>query len=147
MEAEQTEDSEGRDLARALTTQEPSTKTHIKNRNSSTSARYTMLKSYENTMCARYERIEYSSSSYLMSLFFMSFILSTKKTGVTAAIHATLIKSVDPRLPRIRPLERFTTCVSGRTALAKSSTGAGRAESGKNVPLSRNIGVMKRKPG
>lgn len=41
----------------------------------------------------------------------------------------------------------MTTCVSGSTASAKYWMDGGRSESGKKVPLKRNMGVMKRNMG
>ncbi len=61
-----------------------------------------------------------------MSLFFIRFMLRTKKIMVTTLIHRMLriIIVSGPRfrrgstLPRRNPRVRFTTCVSGRTARA-----------------------------
>ena len=85
--------------------------------------------------------------SYLISFLFIRLMLRTKKIGVTAAIQTRLMSSDDSRFPIIRPLERSTTCVRGRNAFAKTCMNGGRLVSGKNVPLSRNMGVMNRKPG
>jgi len=85
--------------------------------------------------------------SYLINLLFIRLMLKTKKTGVTAAIQARLMSSDVSRFPIMRPLVRFTTCVRGRNVFAKTCMNGGRLVSGKNVPLSRNIGVMNRKPG
>ena len=49
-----------------------------------------------------------------MSLFFIKFMLSTKKIGVTIMIQAKLSSRRVSTLPRINPLARFTTCVKGR---------------------------------
>jgi len=85
--------------------------------------------------------------SYLISFLFIRLMLRTKKMGVTAAIQTRLMSSDDSRFPIIRPLERSTTWVRGRNAFAKTCMDSGRLASGKNVPLSRNMGVMNRKPG
>ena len=77
----------------------------------------------------------------------MVFMQITKKTGVTIAIQATLVSSEASSLPSISPLDRLTDCVRGSTALANICSAAGYSDSEKKVPLSRNIGVMKRNPG
>lgn len=74
-------------------------------------------------------------------------MLRMKKTGVTMAIQARLISSWVSRFPRSSALVRVTVCVRGRTAFAKICMKGGSWVSGKKVPLRRNIGVMKRKPG
>lgn len=82
-----------------------------------------------------------------MSFFFIRLMLSTKNTGVTTAIHARLRSKDVPSFPNINALLKSTVCVRGRTALAKICMNSGRLVKGKKVPLSRNMGVMKRKPG
>lgn len=77
----------------------------------------------------------------------MRFMLRKKKTSVTAAIHARLRSSVDWRFPKNNPLVRFTACVRGKTVKAIVCIACGSADSGKKVPLTRNIGVMRRNAG
>lgn len=77
----------------------------------------------------------------------MRFMLRMKKATVTTMIHAMLRSSVDCQLPNINPLDRITVCVKGRMASARICMGWGRIDRGKKVPLSRNMGVMKRNPG
>lgn len=77
-----------------------------------------------------------------MSFRFMRFVLRMKKIGVTMAIHAMLVSSVVGRLPRIRPLVSITVCGKGRKAVANACIPDGSDDSGKKVPLSRNMGVM-----
>src|SRR4030042_3956098 len=84
---------------------------------------------------------------YFSSLFFIRFMLRTKKTGVTMAIHTMLRNMDDSRLQNSKPLVKFTVWVRGRKSCAHVCIRTGVLESGKNVPLNRNIGVTKRKPG
>jgi hypothetical protein len=81
---------------------------------------------------------------YFISFLFMRFMLRKKKMGVTMAIQARLMISSISRFPRSNALDRFTVCARGRTAFAKICMDCGSWVSGKNVPLNRNIGVMKR---
>jgi len=74
-------------------------------------------------------------------------MLRTKKTGVTMAIHRMLRSMDDSRLPSSRPFVRFTVWVRGRKSFANVCIITGVLDRGKNVPLNRNIGVTKRKPG
>ena len=48
-------------------------------------------------------------SRYLISLFFIKFMLSTKKTSVTTIIQTKLSSRKTSVLPRTNPLARFTT--------------------------------------
>ena len=77
----------------------------------------------------------------------MRFMLRKKKTIVTAPIQVRLRSSVDWRFPKNSPLVRFTACVRGKTAKAKTCIACGNADSGKKVPLTRNIGVIRRNAG
>ena len=75
------------------------------------------------------------------------FMLSTKKTSVTARIQTKLTNKKVSTLPRIKPLVRFTTCVKGRKTWAAVCTGGGNCAIGKKVPLSKNMGVTNRNEG
>jgi hypothetical protein len=70
-----------------------------------------------------------------------------KKTGVTISIQARLKRIEIWMLPRARALVTDTAFVSGRKICAATCRNSGMDVSGKNVPLRRNIGVMKRKLG
>lgn len=70
-----------------------------------------------------------------------------KKSAVTTAIQGRLISTDWPKFPETSPLVSVTVCVRGRMAFAIICMNAGRSFSGKNVPLSKNIGVMNRKLG
>ena len=82
-----------------------------------------------------------------MSLFFIRFMDRTKKTGVTASSQARLRSRVSSSLPKVSARANVTACVKGRNSCAKTCKEAGKAVIGKNVPLRRNMGVMKRKIG
>ena len=71
----------------------------------------------------------------------------TKKTGVTASSQARLRSRVSSSLPKVSPRANVTACVKGRNSCAKTCKESGKAVSGKNVPLRRNMGVIKRKVG
>ena len=74
-------------------------------------------------------------------------MLKTKKTIVAMAIQLRLMNSDESNVPNMSPLARKTVWVRGKTAWAKTCIETGRGVIGKNVPLSRNIGVMYRNPG
>lgn len=74
-------------------------------------------------------------------------MLTMKKTSVTAEIHAKLSSNEASMFPSTNPLVRFTTCVRGRRICAPVCTAKGNADSGKKVPLKRNIGVTSRNEG
>ncbi len=82
-----------------------------------------------------------------MSLFFIRFIDRTKKTGVTASSQARLRSKLSSGLPKVNARANVTAWVNGRKSCAKTCREFGRAVIGKNVPLRRNMGVMKRKVG
>ena len=70
-----------------------------------------------------------------------------KKIGVTISIHARLKRIESWMLPRAKPLVTVTAFVSGRKICAATCRNSGMEVRGKNVPLRRNMGVMKRKFG
>ena len=82
-------------------------------------------------------------------------MLRTKKKIVTAIIHARLTRiniigfnpRIGSRCPETSPLVIFTTCVSGKTAIAVPCAPIGRDVNGKNVPHKKNIGVKNRNEG
>jgi len=82
-----------------------------------------------------------------MSLFFIRFMDNTKKNGVTTSNQARFRSNVSSSLPKTSPRANVTACVKGRNSFARICREAGRAVNGKNVPLRRNMGVMKRKVG
>jgi len=82
-----------------------------------------------------------------MSLFFIKFMLKTKKMSVTATIQTKLSSKKISVLPRTKPRVMFTTCVKGRKTWAAVCKRGGNCESGKKVPLSRNMGVMSKNAG
>ena len=84
---------------------------------------------------------------YLMSRFFIRFMARTKKIGVIISIHARLKRMESWMLPRAKPLVTDTAFVSGRKICAATCRNSGIEVRGKNVPLRRNMGVMKRKFG
>jgi len=71
----------------------------------------------------------------------------TKKIGATASSQARLKSRLSLSLPKASARANVTTCVKGRNSWAKSCKESGKAVIGKNVPLRRNMGVMKRKVG
>ena len=77
----------------------------------------------------------------------MAFMQIMKNMGVTMAIQAMLMRSEVSSFPSMSPLARLTECVRGRAMLANVWRAAGYCESEKNVPLRRNMGVMKRNAG
>ena len=81
---------------------------------------------------------------YLMSLFFMRFREIIKKIGVTISIHARFRMMESWILPRAKDLVTVTALVSGRKICATTCRNSGMDVRGKNVPLKRNMGVMKR---
>ena len=86
-------------------------------------------------------------SCYLMSLFFIRFMARIKKIGVTISIQARFKRMDSWMLPRARALVTATALLSGRKICAAICRIWGMDVSGKNVPLKRNMGVMKRKFG
>lgn len=86
-------------------------------------------------------------SRYLISLFFIKFMLNKNKAIVTIVIHAKLSSVNTSALPTTNPLVKFTKCVKGRKISVAVSTTGGNWESGKKVPLSRNMGVISRNVG
>ena len=84
---------------------------------------------------------------YLINLFFIRFMLNTKKNMVTATIQAKLRSRSTLVEPRTTPLVMFTTCVKGSKTWATVCTMRGNCESGKKVPLSRNMGVTNKNAG
>ena len=82
-----------------------------------------------------------------MSLFFIRFIERIKKIGVTISIQARFRRMEGWMLPRVKDRAIKTALVSGRKSCAAICRNSGMDVKGKNVPLKRNIGVMKRKPG
>ena len=71
----------------------------------------------------------------------------TKNAGVTVTSQARLRSRDSSSLPRANARVNVTACVRGRNSWAKTCREHGKAVVGKNVPLRRNIGVMKRKVG
>ncbi len=71
----------------------------------------------------------------------------TKKKGVTIMSQARLRRRANSMLPRAKALVNVTALVRGRKSWATTRRNSGMAVKGKNVPLKRNIGVMKRKFG
>lgn len=82
-----------------------------------------------------------------MSLFFIKCIDRTKKKGVATRSQARLKRSANSMLPRARALVNVTALVRGRKSWAITCRKSGMAVKGKNVPLRRNMGVIKRKFG
>ena len=70
-----------------------------------------------------------------------------KKKGVTISSQARLRKRENSTLPRAKALVNATALVRGRKSWAATCRKSGIAVKGKNVPLRRNMGVMKRKFG
>lgn len=62
-------------------------------------------------------------------------------------IHAKLTGINPLGSANVRERTIMTTCVSGSAAIAKYCRDTGRSESGKKVPLKRNMGVMNRNVG
>ena len=69
------------------------------------------------------------------------------KMGVTIKNHVRFRRSANSNLPRAKALVKVTALVRGRKIWAITCRNSGMAVKGKNVPLRRNIGVMKRKFG
>ena len=70
-----------------------------------------------------------------------------KKRGVTTSNQARFRMRASSTLPRAKALVNFTALVRGRKSWAITCRKSGMADKGKNVPLRRNMGVMKRKFG
>ncbi len=62
-------------------------------------------------------------------------------------IHTKLNSKSGCGLASVSERAIMTTCVSGSRAIARYWMGTGRSESGKKVPLKRNMGVMNRNMG
>lgn len=72
---------------------------------------------------------------------------STNNTTEAMMIH-TKFKIINSlRFASVRARTMLTTCVSGKNAMAKYWMGIGISDSGKNVPLNRNIGVINKNVG
>jgi len=71
----------------------------------------------------------------------------TKKKGVVTKSQERLSSSEALSLPAVKALVIVTAWNKGKNALANACTSTGRTLIEKNVPLSMNIGVMKRKDG
>ena len=71
----------------------------------------------------------------------------TKKNGVTISIQIRFRRMESWMLPRTRARVTATALVSGRKICAAICRIWGMDVRGKNVPLRRNMGVMKRKFG
>ena len=82
-----------------------------------------------------------------MSRFFIRFTARIKKIGVTISIHARLKRMEIWMLPSVRALVTATALVRGRKSCAAICKTSGMEVNGKNVPLKRNMGVIKRKFG
>ena len=82
-----------------------------------------------------------------MSLFFIRFIARIKKIDVTISIQARFRRIEIWMLPRAKDLVTATALASGNISCAATCRNSGMEVRGKNVPLKRNMGVMKRKPG
>ena len=74
-------------------------------------------------------------------------MLSTKKTNVPTKIQTKLSSIEASTLPRTKPLVMLTTCVKGRKIWTPVCTAKGNVDSGKKVPLKRNMGVTSRNAG
>ena len=70
-----------------------------------------------------------------------------KKKGVTISSQARFRRRANSSLPSAKALVNFTALVRGRKSWAATCNNSGMAAKGKNVPLRRNIGVIKRKFG
>lgn len=70
-----------------------------------------------------------------------------KKMGATISIHNRFRMIKSWMLPMAKDLVTATALVSGRKICAAICRNSGIDVSGKNVPLNRNMGVMKRNPG
>ncbi len=62
-------------------------------------------------------------------------------------IHTKLSSISGCGVPSVSERAIMTTCVNGSTAIARYWMDTGRRESGKKVPLNRNMGVMNRNMG
>ena len=82
-----------------------------------------------------------------MSLFFIRFMDRTKKKGVTISSQPRFRRRANSTLPRAKALVNATALVRGRKSWAATCRRSGMAVKGKNVPLRRNMGVIKRKFG
>ena len=82
-----------------------------------------------------------------MSLFFIRFMDSTKKKGVTISSQDRFRRRANSSLPRAKALVNLTALVRGRKSWVTICPNSGRTVKGKNVPLRRNMGVIKRKFG
>ena len=71
----------------------------------------------------------------------------TKKIGATISIHARLNSIEVWMLPNVRARVMFTALVRGNNTWAADCTIWGIAVKGKNVPLSKDMGVMNKKAG
>jgi len=71
----------------------------------------------------------------------------TKNTGVTTSNQARLRSKFGSSFPRVSARFSATMCVRGKNSCDMIWMVCGSALSGKNVPLMRNMGVMKRNEG
>ena len=71
----------------------------------------------------------------------------TKKIKVVTRTQARLNSREASKIPSVSPRIIFTVCVKGRKSSAIIWVGRGSEDSGKNVPLNKNIGVIRRKAG
>ena len=83
----------------------------------------------------------------MINLFFIRFTDSRKKIAIARMIQIRLNSNIPLTAPSVSARTIVTTWVNGNTARAKYCTGPGRSDSGKKVPLNRNIGVMNRNAG
>lgn len=71
----------------------------------------------------------------------------TKNTGVTTSNQAKLRSKFSSSFPRVSARFSATVCVRGKNSCDIIWIVCGSTVTGKNVPLMRNIGVIKRKEG
>ncbi len=88
-----------------------------------------------------------SDGRYTMSLLFISRIEIIKRISVTADNQARLGSMETEIMFSVKERNTMTTWASGSRARAISWMKAGSSESGKKVPLKRNMGVINRKLG
>ena len=113
---------------------------------------------YENRSEYQHHRYDWSrglADCYLISFLLIRMMDNTKKSIAAKSIQTTLnpanTSGLRPRkdsiLPNTSPLVKPTKCVSGNTARAVVCSILGKTVNGKNVPLSKNMGVINKNEG
>ena len=74
-------------------------------------------------------------------------VITISQTRLTSKSISVLNPRIGSTLDTMAPLQTFTTCVRGKTAIAVACTLEGSEVRGKKVPLKKSIGVKNRNEG